>query len=223
MRIPKPAAVLFDLDGTLLDSAPDFYRLLNQMRTERGLPRIDEQKLRQQISNGATAMIQSAFDLDAEDPTCGPLRLQLLDLYEQSPAQESRLFEGMEALLHWLETQQIPWGIVTNKPECFSLPILRQLDLETRCSTLICPEQVEQNKPHPEGLLRACALLGCQPQQSIYVGDHRRDIEAGINAGMLTIAACYGYLTPEDRPDDWNADHQVDSPQQLLDWLQGPV
>jgi len=219
MHRARPTAVLFDLDGTLLDSAPDFFRLLNQMLSERQLPELDSTKVRQQISNGAAAMIQCAFNIDPSDPQSEPLRLQFLERYQQTPAQASRLFEGMETLLLWLEQQQIPWGIVTNKPEKFCRIILRKLKLDTRCSTLICPEHVTQSKPHPEGLLKACSELNSRPQNSIYIGDHRRDIEAGINAGMTTVAALYGYLTDTDHADDWHADQQINHPQQLLDWL----
>ncbi|MFT5720287.1 MAG: 2-phosphoglycolate phosphatase [Motiliproteus sp.] len=220
MRRPRPAAVLFDLDGTLLDTAPDFFRLLNQMLAERRQPELDQTKVRQQISNGAAAMIQSAFNIDAGDPQAESLRAQFLERYRQNPAQESRLFAGMDRLLLWLDQQQIPWGIVTNKPEHFCRPLLQQLQLANRCSTLICPEHVTQGKPHPEGLLKACAELRRHPQQCLYVGDHRRDIEAGINAGMTTITALYGYLADTDQADDWHADQQIEHPQQLLDWLQ---
>lgn len=220
MRRSKPAAVLFDLDGTLLDTAPDFFRLLNQMLAERQLPELDPTKVRQQVSNGAAAMIQSAFNIDACDPLAEPLRAQLLELYQQNPVQESRLFAGMDRLLLWLEQQQIPWGIVTNKPEHLCRPILQQLQLTARCSTLICPDHVTQSKPHPEGLLKACTELNCQPQHCLYIGDHRRDIEAGLNAGMTTIAALYGYLADGDQAGDWHADQQIEHPQQLLDWLQ---
>ncbi|MEH6823692.1 MAG: HAD-IA family hydrolase [Motiliproteus sp.] len=223
MNSPKPAAVLFDLDGTLLDTAPDFFRLLQQMLTERQLPELDKARVRQQVSNGAAAMIQSAFNLNSNAPEIEPLRLLLLERYQQTPAQESRLFDGMDALLQWLEQRQIPWGIVTNKPQRFCLPILQQLQLNSRCSTLICPDQLQHQKPHPEGLLKACAELNCTPQQSIYVGDHRRDIEAGISAGMITVAALYGYLSADDQPHDWGAQEQVKSPQQLLNWLQVQV
>ncbi|MEH6470756.1 MAG: HAD-IA family hydrolase [Halopseudomonas sp.] len=220
MLTSQSTAVLFDLDGTLLDTAPDFFRLLNQMRAERQLSEIDYHAVRQQVSNGAAAMVHSAFNIDANHPQSEPLRQQLLARYQQSPAQDSRLFDGIETLLQWLELRQIPWGIVTNKPERFCLPLLKQLQLDNRCGVLICPDHVKQTKPHPEGLLKACSKLGSPPHQSIYVGDHRRDIEAGINAGMTTIAALYGYLSTDDKPDDWNADQQADSPLQLLNWIQ---
>ncbi len=223
MRRARPTAVLFDLDGTLLDSAPDFFRLLNQMLAEHQRPELDPARVRQQISNGAAAMIQSAFNIDPSDPRSEALRLQFLEHYQQAPAQESRLFEGMDRLLLWLEQQQIPWGIVTNKPERFCRIILKQLELNTGCSTLICPEHVTQSKPHPEGLLKACAELNSQPAHSLYVGDHRRDIEAGVRAGMTTVAALYGYLSDSDQADDWHADQQINHPQQLLDWLQACI
>lgn len=220
MLTRSPAAVLFDLDGTLLDTAPDFYRILNQMRAERQQPAASYARVRQQVSNGAAAMINSTFDITNDHPDAEPLRQQLLQRYQQAPAQDSMLFDGIEPLLEWLEQHQIPWGIVTNKPERFCRPILQKLQLEGRCKTMICPDHVEQRKPHPEGLLKACGELSQPAQDCLYVGDHRRDIEAGNNASMMTVAALYGYLSPQDHPQEWHADLLIESPRQLLKWLQ---
>ncbi|MEH6651168.1 MAG: HAD-IA family hydrolase [Motiliproteus sp.] len=214
-----PAAILFDLDGTLLDTAPDFFRILNQMRAEQQLIGIDYEPVRQQVSNGAAAMIRTAFNIDNNHPDFGQLQQTLLDRYQQSPVQDSALFNGMPELLDWLEQHQIHWGIVTNKPERFCNPILEALQLQQRCAILICPDHTEHRKPHPEGLLKACSKLGIQPQQCIYVGDHRRDIEAGINANMTTVAALYGYIDQQDPPKKWQADLQIQSPSELLNWL----
>jgi phosphoglycolate phosphatase len=215
----KPQAVLFDLDGTLLDTAPDFHRIINRMRAERQLPQLSYEAVREQVSNGAAALIRHCFDCNDQQPEFEPLRLQLLDLYLQSPAQDSKLFDGMDELLDWLQQQRIHWGVVTNKPARFSQPILAALGLEQACSTLICPDHIEQRKPHPEGLLLACRQLNCQPQQCLYVGDHRRDIEAARNAGMTSVAVSYGYLEPGDPIHDWGAELLFDHPEQLLDWL----
>lgn len=219
MSHPKPAAVLFDLDGTLLDTAPDFFRILNQMRHERQLGDMNYNQVREQVSNGAAAMIRSAFDIDPKQPLFAELQQQLLERYQRSPVQDSTLFDGMEELLCWLEQQQIQWGIVTNKPERFCQPILEALQLTERCQTLICPDHVEQRKPHPEGLLKACQELRVAAAQCCYVGDHRRDIEAGLNAGMHSIGARYGYLDQNDPADSWNADLLIDSPEELLNWF----
>ena len=219
MANQRPAAVLFDLDGTLLDTAPDFFRILNQMRADLQLTDIDYDPIRQQVSNGAAAMIRTAFEIDDNHPDFNQLQKTLLDRYQQSPAQDSALFSGIPELLDWLEQQQISWGIVTNKPERFCLPILAALQLEQRCAVLICPDHTQHRKPHPEGLLSACNKLGIAPDHCIYVGDHRRDIEAGINANTTTIAALYGYIDQQDPPDQWQADLLIQSPSDLLNWL----
>lgn len=219
MSHPLPAAVLFDLDGTLLDTAPDFFRILNQMRAEQQLASIDYEPIRQQVSNGAAAMVRTAFQIDNDHSKFGKLQQSLLDRYQLSPAQDSTLFSGTPELLDWLEQQQIPWGIVTNKPERFCIPILEALQLQQRCAVLICPDHTEHRKPHPEGLLKACNKLDIKPQHCLYVGDHRRDIEAGINANMTTVAALYGYIDQQDPPSQWQADLQAQSPSELLQWL----
>lgn len=214
-----PDAVLFDLDGTLLDSAPDFYRILNDLRQEQQLASLEYDQVRRQVSNGAAAMIQQAFGDLRSEHELEKLQQQLLQRYQDNPAQDSILFDGMEALLQSLEWAQIPWGIVTNKPERFCAPILQQLKLADRCGALICPDHVSHRKPDPEGLHKACSILNCRPEKSLYVGDHIRDIEAGRNAGMKTIAALYGYLDETDRPQHWKADLLIEQPSELIDWI----
>ncbi|RDE22997.1 HAD-IIIA family hydrolase [Motiliproteus coralliicola] len=215
----RPDAVLFDLDGTLLDSAPDFYRILNQLRHEQQLASLDYAQVRQQVSNGAAAMIQQAFGGLRNSSELDRLREQLLQHYQANPAQDSILFDGMTALLQTLEQAQIPWGIVTNKPERFCTPILQQLSLNDRCGVLICPDHVSCRKPDPEGLYKACSKLNSRPERSLYVGDHVRDIEAGRNAGMATAGALYGYLDETDQPEHWNADLLIEHPVELINWL----
>ncbi len=217
MSHPKPTAVLFDLDGTLLDTAPDFFRILNQMRAEQQLSELNYPLIRREVSNGAAAMVRSAFGIN--HPLQAQLQQQLLEHYQHTPIQDSVLFDGIAELLEWLEHKQIRWGIVTNKPERYCRPILATLQLSDRCQTLICPDHVERGKPHPEGLLKACRELQVKPEHCCYVGDHRRDIEAGLNAGMHSIGARYGYLDPTDPPQNWNANLLIDSPAQLLNWL----
>ncbi len=202
-----PAAVLFDLDGTLLDTAQDFHRVINRMLTEAGRDEIDYDSLRTQVSNGARAMVCHAFELDTNAESFPRLHQQLLDYYAEQLLVSSTLFPGMAELLIWLEQQGIHWGIVTNKPQRFTLPLLQALKLDERCGSVICPEDVSRAKPDPEGLLLACRQLGVQPEQSIYVGDHVRDIEAGRAARMRTIAAGWGYLNPGERAEEWCSDH----------------
>ena len=217
---PEPIkAVLLDLDGTLLDTAPDFHRLINQLRDEQGLSPLPYLSVREQVSNGAAAMIQHAFPHLNNSPESESLRLQLLERYLAEPVRDSALFDGMDELLQWLEQHGTSWGIVTNKPERFCTPILDALNLTQRCASLICPDHVSRRKPDPEGLLIACSSMNIRPEQCLYVGDHRRDIEAGHNAAMMTAAARYGYIEASDPADSWGAELVVNNVAQLREWL----
>jgi phosphoglycolate phosphatase len=216
-------AVLFDLDGTLLDSARDFHRIINRMLHEHGCPPIAFDDLRTQVSNGARAMVRHAFKLEQDSAAFASLHQQLLDYYAQDTCQESRLFDDIAALLEWLEASKIQWGIVTNKPRRFTLTLLETLNLSQRCASLICPDDVQTGKPDPEGLLLACSQLNANPARSVYVGDHLRDIQAGHAAGMITVAAAWGYLNAGERVEDWNSHYISYQPaelQPLLDSLQ---
>ncbi|OEY65023.1 phosphoglycolate phosphatase [Marinobacter sp. X15-166B] len=214
------STVLFDLDGTLIDTAPDFIRCLNQMRTDLGMAALPAEQVRRSVSNGARAMVEVGFGLLPGDPDYESRHAQFLDLYEQNLAAETRLFPGIERALEWLEAQAIPWGIVTNKPERFTTPLLAALQLSERCAAVICPDHVEHRKPHPESLLLACKQLGANPADGIYVGDHLRDIEAGRNAGMTTVAVRYGYIENPEDIDLWQADHTVETVSELVKLLQ---
>lgn len=214
-----PIAVLFDLDGTLLDTAPDFVRCLNQLRAELSMEPLPEALLRRSVSNGARAMIQAGFNLEPEHPDYAGRHNAFLDLYEAEIARETRLFPAMDEVLHWLEVNQIPWGIVTNKPARFTTPLLAALALDHRCGVVVCPDHVTHRKPHPESMFLACRSLGADPDASFYVGDHLRDIEAGRHAGMTTIAARYGYIESPEEVVSWQADHVVDSAAELAELL----
>ncbi|GGO82678.1 phosphoglycolate phosphatase [Marinobacterium nitratireducens] len=213
-------AVLFDLDGTLLDTAPDFIWVINRLLGEEGRPVMAFDSLREQVSNGANAMIRTAFGIDETHEEFAGLRTRFLDIYGDHLAIESRAFDGIDELLFWLDEIGIPWGVVTNKPERYTRGLLAALQLDRRAGSIVCPEQVCERKPHPESLWLACRELGCRPEHSLYIGDHVRDIEAGRNAGMPTIAARYGYVAPGENPDDWQADHGVDSARAIKPLLQ---
>ncbi|MCP8689743.1 HAD family hydrolase [Marinobacterium sedimentorum] len=222
--MPQPntqlQAVLFDLDGTLLDTAPDFIWVINRLLAQEQHKAQDFDALRQQVSNGATAMVCTAFDLPEQHPRVAALRQRFLDIYLEHLAIKTEPFAGIMALLDWLEYRAIPWGIVTNKPELYTHKLLQRLELHHRAGTIICPEQVQQRKPHPESIWLACRELGCTPENSVYVGDHIRDIEAGRRAGLTTIAALYGYIGPDENPRDWRSDHNVDSADAIKPLLQ---
>lgn len=210
-------AVLFDLDGTLLDSAADFAVIIATLCQEYGWQEPSQQALHQKVSAGARAMLSLASGISDSSPEFGPLLENFLDRYGQqilNPVAD--LYPGISELLESLAQQNIPWGIVTNKPVRFSEPLLQSLGVSQHCGTLICPDHVKTRKPSPEPLLLAASQLALQPGDCIYVGDHQRDIQAGNAADMTTVAAAYGYLPAPDDEDelaveDWNADYIVGS------------
>ncbi len=212
-------AVLFDLDGSLVDTAPDFQRICNELLQEEGYPAIDYETLRLSVSNGGKAVIQTAFNITEDHADFDRLLTEMLNRYECNPAQESRLFDGFEILLRWLEETSIPWGVVTNKPARFTYPLMKQLQLDQRCAVIICPDDVQKSKPDPEGLLLACQKLIANPQHVLYVGDHQRDIQAGSAAGMSTLAVTFGYLQPGDDPSEWGSDYVINQPTDLFPLL----
>lgn len=204
-------AVLFDLDGTLLDTAPEFAVVVNQLRAEHGMAALPFAAIRRTVSHGARALVSLAFEIEPETAGFEALRLRLLELYAANLASNTRVFPGIGDVLGFLSQRQIPWGVITNKPSQYAKPLLDAMAFAVPCATLVCPDHVSQSKPHPEPMLLACRQLGCRPEHSVYVGDHRRDIEAGSAAGMLTIAAAYGYVDEQDPADSWAADHIVAS------------
>ncbi len=197
-------AVLFDLDGTLVDTADDFIPTVQELRREHELPPLAEDLIRRQVSNGSRALVQLALNLSEGAPGFTEQRQRLLDLYGAVLGEHASLYPGMDELLARCEANNIAWGIVTNKPRAYTVPLLASLSLHPACT--FCPDDVQHPKPHPESLERSCAVLHCLPSQSIYVGDHARDIEAGRRAGMYTVAAAYGYLELDDEADRWGAD-----------------
>ncbi len=202
-------AVVFDLDGTLVDTAPDFIVVLNQLLAEEGCAPLPDQRIRDTVSNGARALISLGFDLDEQDPEFERLRLRLLDLYSGHLAVFSKTFAGIDELLSTLKQHNLLWGIATNKPEIYTTPLLQGLGLTPDC--VICPDHVAERKPHPESLHLAAQQLGITPENIIYVGDHIRDIECGRRAGSVTIAAYYGYIDEGDDPAQWQATYNVNS------------
>lgn len=208
-------AVLFDMDGTLLDSAPDFIAVCQNMRSDRGLPPVAEQQIRQQISGGARAMVLAAFAMEPTDKEFEALRLEFLERYQEHCAVLTRPFDGIAELLADIERAKLAWGVVTNKPLRFAEPIMQRLGLAERSALLICPEHVSRSKPDPEPMLLACTQLKVEPSRVLFVGDDLRDIESGRNAGTKTAAAAYGYIHPEDNPRHWGADLLIEHPQEL--------
>ena len=202
-------AVLFDLDGTLLDTAPDFLTSTNLLLKKRGMRLLGEENIRWLVSHGSVGIIRNVFDMDEAHPDFEPTRQELLAFYKDNLADKTQPFNGITALLNELGTQQIPWGIVTNKPEFYTLAILEQLPLSPTPATIICPDHVKKIKPDPEAISLACLELGVRPEDTVYIGDHLRDIQAGLSAGTTTIAAAYGYIDDNEDPINWGAHHTV--------------
>lgn len=231
---PNIAAVLFDLDGTLLDTAPDLVRALNATLAEIGLPACRLDEVKPHISGGARAMLGFAHakatgktpaDFPAPNPlpeTDGDLWLRrMLELYEAEVAVHTCFFDGMERVLDELETRGLPWGIVTNKISRFTDPLVDALNLNGRSGCVISGDTTAHAKPHPLPLLEACRRLGKPPQHCVYIGDAARDVEAGRRAGMATLGALYGYIAAADDPLAWGADGLLAAPVDLLAWLDG--
>ena len=211
-------AVLFDLDGTLIDTAADFVRIIQNMCREKGCDVVADELIRAQVSEGARAMVQLVYpELDVNDEVFLAHRQRFLDTYGADIAVDTDLFEGMYPLLDELEAANIPWGIVTNKPRWLSEALLEALNLSQRCSVLVCPEDVTNTKPDPEPMYLAAKQIQIAPKECIYVGDHPRDIDAGRAANMYTLLAAYGYL-PLAHKDDltaWHADGIVNNVAEL--------
>ncbi len=203
-------AVFFDLDGTLLDTAPDFVLTLNQLTDEYQIDRVSEKKIRQTVSDGARALTTLAFQLTDSDDGFEERRLRLLDIYYEQMGKHCKLYDGMGSLLSEIKSHQLSWGVITNKPYRFAQPIIDNLELPSRPDLLLCPDHVSKAKPDPEALLLACDKVGCTPEEAIYIGDHKRDIDCGINAGSKTIAVSFGYINENDNIDTWQAEHIAD-------------
>lgn len=211
--------VLFDLDGTLVDTAPDLAWSLNQVRAEQGLEALPFDTIRPHASHGARALIRCGFELDEDQVGYEPLRQRLLTIYEDNIARESRLFPGMAPLLAELESRAIRWGVVTNKPARFTDPLIAALGLAARTACVVSGDTTLNSKPHPEPLLHASRVVGVSTEDCLYVGDAERDIVAGRDAGMKTLVALFGYLGADDRPQDWQADGLIERPLEILEWL----
>ena len=211
--------ILFDLDGTLLDTAPDLAEALNTVLTENRHEPLAFESIRPVVSHGGIALIQLGFGLEQTDPAFEPLRQRLLAVYRDNLSRHTTPFPGIVELLDSIEQRGINWGIVTNKPAWLTEPLLKDLDLFDRAICVISGDTLDERKPHPAPMLYACELAGSTPQQCVYIGDARRDIEAGNNAGMHTLTALFGYIQEDDTPGTWGADGMIDTPLELLAWL----
>jgi phosphoglycolate phosphatase len=213
------AAVLFDLDGTLVDSAPDLAAAADQMRLARALPSLPLQAYRAHCGSGARGMLKVAFGIEPEHTDFEPLREEFFVNYTQCLTARTRLFEGVVPLVQQLAACGLAWGVVTNKSERFALPLLATMPVFTSAATVVCGDTTPHTKPHPAPLLEAARRIGVAPAHCVYVGDDLRDILAGKAAGMATVAAHYGYLGPQAQVDQWGADLGIESPLGLVEHL----
>ncbi|NOX75372.1 MAG: HAD-IA family hydrolase [Gammaproteobacteria bacterium] len=217
--LPRIKTVLFDLDGTLADTAPDLAFALNQVLAENDRPPLPFEHIRPAVSHGGLALTQLGFGIEPEHPDFAPLRQRLLDIYRANIARETTLFSGMAELLDHIEKNGMNWGVVTNKPTWLTAPLMDALGLSKRAACIVSGDTCANRKPHPEPILHGCQLAGSEAQHCVYIGDAQRDIEAGNRAGMKTIVALFGYIADNDRPQDWGADFLHQSPAATQAWL----
>lgn len=212
-------AILFDLDGTLADTAPDLAAALNRVRRARGLDPVPLARLRPYASHGARGLLGAGMGVSPDHPEYLALRDDFLVEYEAALCVETTLFADIDVVLDAIEARTLAWGIVTNKATRYTLPLLESLGLADRAGAVVCGDTTPFAKPHPAPLLAAAERLGVHPRRCLYVGDAERDVTAGVAAGMRTIIARYGYIEPDDTPDNWPADGIVADPASLLAWL----
>ncbi len=211
--------VLFDLDGTLADTAPDLAFALNEVLREQGCAPLPFEQIRPVVSHGGIALIKLGFDINEDAPQFDTLRRRLLAIYREHIVRDTTLFEGMDGVLEAIEARGLNWGVVTNKPGWLTEPLLEGLALNKRAATIISGDTLKERKPHPAPMLLACEQAGSEAAQCLYVGDAERDIEAGRNAGMQTLVALFGYIGDEDSPELWQADGMVSEARAILEWL----
>ena len=208
--------ILFDLDGTLVDTAPDLGYALNLQRELHGLTHLPMEAIRPFASHGSKGLLRIGFDLTPEDETFEEMRVEYLDLYDQVFTRSPVLFDGVEELLAKLHQRDIKWGVVTNKPRRFAAPLIDSMQLITPMACLVCGDDAPLPKPAPDTLLMACKQSLVKPECCFYVGDAERDIEAGNAASMKTVVALWGYIDTTDKPMKWGADFEINHPLELI-------
>ncbi len=223
MTSPTVSAVLFDLDGTLIDTAPEFIHIGLQLRNEAGLPPIDAKAIWHSVSNGALGMVEAALEMSAEDPDFEQWRQRFLALYETGLGDLSHPYPRLPELVAGLHDAGVAWGVVTNKLSRFALPLMNKMPFYPAAGAVVTPDHVDQPKPDPESILLACEQLFCDPTETLFIGDHLRDIEAGRGAGCFTVAAAYGYLSAGEDASSWQADALAKNSHELAEMVSGMV
>ena len=219
VQATKTAAVLFDLDGTFADTAPDLGAALNYVRSMHHLPPLPLEITRLQASHGSAGLIKLGFNVEPDSAKFPALRDALLAHYSANICTHTTLFPGMAELIDTLEQRGLPWGIVTNKPHRFTLPLMQALDYAKRAACLVSGDTCAHAKPHPEPLLYAAKIMGVAPQNCLYLGDDKRDMDAGRAAGMKSLIALFGYIDPNADLKAWQAAGAIATPLELLPHL----
>jgi len=211
--------ILFDLDGTLLDTAPDLTYALNLLRKDQQLPELPNSDIRSIANLGSRAMLKHAFDIDHDHPDFLPLREKFLNIYQKHIANSTRFFPAIERVLLHLDENHIPWGIVTNKPTEPTLRLLKTLQYDHRPACIVCGDTLEYAKPSPEPVLHALWLMQAEPKQCLFIGDAQTDVIAGKAAGVRSLVALYGYIGGHEDPMSWEADGYIHKPEDILEWV----
>ncbi len=217
--MPAVKTVLFDLDGTLLDTLPDMTKALNTLRRKRNMDEIRPEDIKSAVGYGSRAMLKIAFGIDQQHAQYHAYVEELFLAYEDCLAESTVLFPGMANVLAHLEEQNITWGIVTNKPARFTHPILDALNLSGRSACTVCGDTLAHSKPHPAPILHACEIVKATPDSTLYIGDAATDIIASKAAGVFSLAALYGYISASEDPRSWQADGYIQSPEEIIAWL----
>ena len=214
-----PDLILFDLDGTLLDTAPDLGLALNMQLERHGMQALPQSAIRPYASHGSAGLLSLGFDITPDHASFEAMRVEYLALYDEVFKLAPVLFDGMEQLLATIEARNLEWGVVTNKPRRFTQPLLEAIGLYDRAACVVCCDDAERAKPYPDTLFMACDKAQTLPASAIYIGDAERDIQAGRAAGMPTVIALYGYIDVTDRPGEWGADYLVEHVDELLELI----
>jgi phosphoglycolate phosphatase len=217
---PDGRGLLFDLDGTFADTAPDMAQALNLLLERHGRAPLPFPSIRPHVSHGARALVRIGFDLEPGDDGYEDRRREYLGIYADHLVRDTAPFPGIPELIEALESRRIPWGIVTNKPSWLTDPLMAALHLDKRAACVVSGDTAARPKPHPDPILHACRLIRRRPRDCWYVGDAKRDIAAGLAAGTGTLAALFGYLGDGDDPSSWGAHGMIREPLEILDWLE---
>ena len=213
------STIFFDLDGTLLDTAPDLADALNQLLIKYGRTPLPLEVIRPTVAQGARGLLANGFSFDQTQASFISLRDEFLSIYRSCLTNKTVYFDGVSEVLEHLDARKIPWGIVTNKPGWLARPLLNHFNLADRCRCFISGDQLANRKPHPEPLIYACKTIPVRPKSALYVGDTEGDVQAAKAAGMLSIVATYGYLSADSQPKKWRADGLIKTPLELIDCL----